>query len=178
LSAPLHLVITDARLPIFDGFALCGVLRDDQATRTVPMILITSGATASETNRIDVSGANVVLQKPVALDGLLNEIGRLLTQPSEQRPHNGGTGSVIDLGDGPRRRSRRKSWAREHCVTTTPPEAPPTLRCRLCDEPLVYCRSFVGGVNASRREQWDEYSCPSGCATFEYRHRSRSVREH
>jgi CheY-like chemotaxis protein len=178
LSAPLHLVITDARLPIFDGFALCGVLRDDEATRTVPMIVITSGATACANDCSDMSGANVVFQKPVPLDSLLSEIARLLTEPIEQRLDNGATGSVAHLDDGTRRRSLRKSWARRHCVTTSPPAAPPALRCRLCDEPLAYCRSFVGGVNARRREQWDEYSCPSGCATFEYRHRSRSVREH
>jgi hypothetical protein len=36
--------------------------------------------------------------------------------------------------------------------------------------------SHVGGVNSLHREQWDYFSCPAGCGTFQYRQRTRRVR--
>ena len=176
LSEPVDLVVTDARLPIFDGYALCGVLRDDRATRVVPVMVITSESNLTAPAEAHRAGATLVLEKPVPLDRLVNDVARLIENGtheavSEISPPGGPDGPTAVTG------SRKKSWARRHCVTTTPPTPPPALRCRLCDEPLVYQRSFVGGVNAGHPEQWDEYSCPSGCAAFEYRHRSKTIRE-
>jgi len=52
-------------------------------------------------------GADVVLQKPVPFDGLLNEIARLLTEPIEQRPHGENLDAVAEkLAD--RRHDRRR----------------------------------------------------------------------
>jgi CheY-like chemotaxis protein len=173
LSEPVSLVITDARLPIFDGYALCRVLQEDAATRAVPVIVLTSDATGSRLPRERNASEPLVREKPVQLNSLLDDIARLLRDPGNlpdpDTPPTTEDTPVVGL--------RKRSWARRHCLTTTPPIAPPALRCRLCDQPLQYCRSFVGGVNARHREQWDEYACPSGCATFEYRHRTRSVRE-
>ena len=38
LSQPPALVITETELPIFDGYALCAVLRRDAMTRSVPIL--------------------------------------------------------------------------------------------------------------------------------------------
>lgn len=174
LSEPVTLIITDARLPIFDGYALCRVLQEDDATRAVPVIVLTADPTGSRPPRERNAGEPLVREKPVQLNSLLDDIAGLLRD----------WGNTADpptpplaIEETPVVGFRKRSWARQHCLTTTPPVAPPALRCRLCDQPLQYCRSFVGGVNARNREQWDEYVCPSGCATFEYRHRTRVVRE-
>ncbi len=42
LSQQPVLVITETRLPVFDGYALCEVLRRDTATQTVPILVVTS----------------------------------------------------------------------------------------------------------------------------------------
>jgi hypothetical protein len=60
--------------------------------------------------------------------------------------------------------------------TSTPPVAPPLLCCPNCDQPLQYVSSHIGGVNARFSEQWDYYACHNGCATFEYRQRTRRLR--
>jgi len=60
-------------------------------------------------------------------------------------------------------------------TTTTPPALPPQLVCPLCDCPLTYEHSHIGGVNASHTEQWDRYVCGSSCGTFEYRQRTRKL---
>jgi len=174
LSEPVSLVITDARLPVFDGYALCRVLQEDAATRAVPVLVLTSDAVESRPRRERKAGEPLVREKPVQLSALLDDIAGLLRDPgniadAEMPP--------LDVGEMPVVGSRKRVWARRHCLTTTPPITPPPLRCRLCDQPLQYCRSFVGGVNARNPEQWDEYVCPSGCATFEYRHRTRALRE-
>jgi hypothetical protein len=49
------------------------------------------------------------------------------------------------------------------------------LRCPRCDATLTYERSYLGGVR-KLAEQWDEFTCPSGCGRLEYRHRTRSLR--
>jgi len=172
LSEPVSLVITDARLPIFDGHALCRVLQEDAATRAVPVLVLTSDAIGIRPLERK-AGEPLVREKPIQLNSLLDDIAELL------REHGmAGTDAPPNtVEDTPVSGFRKRAWARQHRLTTTPPIAPPALRCRLCDQPLQYCRSFVGGVNARHQEQWDEYSCPSGCASFEYRHRTRSVRE-
>jgi hypothetical protein len=57
-----------------------------------------------------------------------------------------------------------------------PPASAPHLRCALCDAPLMYQRSYVGGVTPKFSEQWDDDRCPRGCGEFQYRHRTRRVR--
>jgi CheY-like chemotaxis protein len=173
LSEPVSLVITDARLPLFDGFALCRVLQEDAATRAVPVLVLTSDATGSRP-RERKAGEPLVREKPIQLKSLLDDIAGLLRDAGNSDAADAPPAAIDET---PVSGFRKRAWARQHRLTTTPPITPPALRCRLCDQPLQYCRSFVGGVNARQREQWDEYSCPSGCATFEYRHRTRALRE-
>src|SRR4051812_28824791 len=78
LSEPLALIVTDARLPIFDGYALCGVLRDDPATRTTPVIVVTAEAIGPAQALGSTVRANLVVQKPVRLDALLDKVSQLL----------------------------------------------------------------------------------------------------
>jgi hypothetical protein len=37
--------------------------------------------------------------------------------------------------------------------------------------------SFLGGIRAQLTEQWDQLRCPAGCGEFEYRHRTRKLRQ-
>src|SRR4051812_8135794 len=145
LSEPLALIVTDARLPIFDGYALCGVLRDDPATRTTPVIVVTAEAIDSAQALGSTVRANLVVQKPVRLEVLLDEVARLL-DPEHGESTPAPNTVVARIDDAPRewRKNKKKLWAHDHCVTTTPPTPPPALRCRLCDQPLVYDHSFVG----------------------------------
>ena len=51
LSVRPTLVITELRLPIFDGYALCEVLRRDSLTKTVPIVVVTTESGSSEVDR-------------------------------------------------------------------------------------------------------------------------------
>jgi twitching motility two-component system response regulator PilG len=81
LATPPALVITDAWLPFFDGYALCEVLRRDSATKQLPVLVITSADGSSELDRARKAGADGVLVKPVSSEDLLQQIQRLLGQP-------------------------------------------------------------------------------------------------
>jgi CheY-like chemotaxis protein len=170
LSVRPTLVITELRLPIFDGFALCEVLRRDSLTKTVPIVVVTGEERPAEVNHAYAAGADVVLLKPVTPEALLREIDRLLEQPAAPRelPDRKSTRPASEP------RARKKAYAR--VTTTTPPTEPPNLWCPSCDRPLQYQRSFVGGVSQRHPEQWDEYACASSCGLFEYRHRTRTLR--
>jgi CheY-like chemotaxis protein len=184
LAHPPTLVITETWLPVFDGCALCELLRRDSMTRTVPILVVTGETRPAELNRARAAGADAILIKPVALDGLLNEIERLLERPLEGPPReqfvrSNPTAQSADLLPRPRKaRPRRMTLARGHLhgQTTTPPAPPPSLHCPVCDRQLVYERSYIGGVSSRHPEQWDDYRCPGSCGGFEYRQRTRSLR--
>jgi two-component system, chemotaxis family, chemotaxis protein CheY len=174
LSHRPTLVITETRLPILDGYALCQVLRRDSATRGVPILVVTAETRPNELNRAREAGADGLLIKPVSPDAVLNEIQRLL----RYREGPGQSAAADPAAARLSNEHRRKSLAKAHprFETKTPPEKPPDLYCPSCDSALTYEHSYVGGVSNRHWEQWDHYSCPTACGTFEYRHRTRKLR--
>jgi two-component system chemotaxis response regulator CheY len=173
LSQRPELVVTETRLPYFDGYELCTVLRRDAVTRSVPILVVTSEARESELKRAREAGANAVLTKPIGPDLMLREIRRLLEASTV-------TGSGAAPVPEPRLPADqpRATQAKAHLrvKTTTPPAAPPELFCPECDGPLRYECSYLGGVNRNFAEQWDSYTCLASCGRFEYRHRTRKLR--
>lgn len=169
LSHRPTIVITETRLPIFDGYALCEILRHDSVTRGVPILVVTTETRPSELDRARYAGADCVLHKPVSLDALFQEIQRLVQcpeRPSECAPWIRPSSQ------------RNKTLAKAHrrFETTAPPAHPPELACPSCDRPLLYDGSHIGGVSSKHAEQWDRYTCPASCGTFEYRQRTRRLR--
>lgn len=169
LSHRPSLVITDTRLPGFDGYDLCDVLRRDVVTRTVPILVVTSESTPSEVARARDAGADAVLIKPVTPDTLLNEVERLLKRPREPLPSQG-----PPTGHAARRVTASKAHLR--LMTASPPIRPRALLCPSCDRPLTYQHSYLGGVSVKNPEQWDSFTCREECGTFEYRVRTKQLR--
>ena len=172
LSIRPTLVVTDTRLLGFDGYALCRVLRTDSTTRTVPIVITTAETGQRELDRARAAGADIVITKPVTPDVLLREIQSLVDHPESSRLRNP---SSQPPRDGPRRVKQVSALLRTQ--TTTPPAPPPPqLICPRCDRPLTYEHSHIGGVSRRHAEQWDVYTCPAACGTFEYRQRTRRLR--
>jgi CheY-like chemotaxis protein len=177
-------VVTETRLPGIDGFELCRILRQDEATRSIPIVVVTADAFGRDVHRARTSGADVVLTKPCLPEQLGCEIRRLLAASidgrSRTRMMRGQSGYQLP-GGGVLRSPQNPhgfiaSRAFERLATTDPPNPPPSLVCPVCDRPLVYVRSHVGGVSARHAEQWDYFECAAGCGTFQYRHRTRRLR--
>lgn len=168
------LLITELRLPFVDGRELCEVLRRDAATRSLPIMVVTTETRITEVARARRAGATTILHKPALFQSVLDEARRLCTSPLPECIDTNSTGSAEAAHESAGARRNSKLFRRFD--TSTPPHAVPLLLCPSCDRRLEYRKSRVGGVTSRFAEQWDEFICPATCGTFEYRHRTRKLR--
>jgi DNA-binding response OmpR family regulator len=78
------LLILDVMLPGLDGFELCHRLRDDPATASLPVLMLSAkGQDTDKTTALKV-GANDFFSKPVDRVVLLNKIAELLGAGQKQ----------------------------------------------------------------------------------------------
>jgi CheY-like chemotaxis protein len=173
-------VVSAARLPGIDGYQLCELLRRDELTMATPVIMVTGDGMVADIERARSAGADATLVKPCLPETLFAEMRRLIDRAAAQ---SYGSEIMTDNGShddhaGQFPALKRPILSRVHRrgSTTTPPLAPPHLRCPDCDKPLVYHHSNIGGVSERHSEQWDYFECAGECGTFEYRQRTRKVR--
>jgi len=80
------LIITDLILPKFDGFDLCRRLRDNSATRTIPVIIVTARDRKKDAAEGRDLGAKAFLVKPFRSTELSGHIRRVLEVPAPSAP--------------------------------------------------------------------------------------------
>jgi CheY-like chemotaxis protein len=183
LTQPPALVLTEIRLPFLDGCSLCEILRRDRATVNVPLLVITDERQPALVERARQTG-DCVMFKPATPEAIVSEARRLLdasrgTHSSSAVVDEQSTASPLPAGHRPNTTTKARitqARALQRFSSKTPPTRPPALECPACDHRLVYELSHVGGVNNLHREQWDYFYCPSGCGTYQYRQRTRSIR--
>ena len=181
------IIVTNTHLPGINGFDLCALLRQDTATRSIPIVIVTGDTLDADVKRAHIAGADAVLVNPCLPETLLTEIRRLLEQSSGLRERSRVAREKMRdefvrsdrLIERSREMGRRTMLSKAHSRhdTTTPSVLPPALVCPDCDLPLRYLRSHIGGVNARNPEQWDYFECTRGCGTFQYRERTRKLRK-
>jgi CheY-like chemotaxis protein len=180
------IVITETHLPGINGFELCALLRQDTATRSIPIVLVAPAKidVDIDVERAETAGADAVLTKPCPPATLFAEIQRLVNLSAELRERSraarermhGQIARSETLLDRSRTRRKMLNSAHTRHDTTTPPIPPPILKCPECDQPLRYVRSHIGGVTALNSEQWDYFECVGTCGSFQYRERTRKLR--
>jgi diguanylate cyclase (GGDEF)-like protein len=74
----VHLVVTDAKMPTMDGFALIGALASREQTRTIPVILLTGVKDGDARAQALEYGAVEILQKPVDATELMMRLCNVL----------------------------------------------------------------------------------------------------
>ena len=87
------LVLLDVEIPRMDGFTACRTLRNQDATRHIPVILITSRVAQVDVARGYESGCTLYLTKPFDAERLKGVVRRFLsraTAAAGEAPH--GTG--------------------------------------------------------------------------------------
>jgi CheY-like chemotaxis protein len=168
------------------GFDLCRLLRADHLTSSIPIVVVPS-ENGVDGRRALSAGADSVLQKPCSPDALFREIKQLLLKAqvlqdearqvrSESEHAQIERDRVLESTERARKRVMLNHVHGRH-VTTEPPSPPPALVCPNCCEPLRYMKSYIGGVSARHPEQWDYFECRTGCGAFQYRHRTRKLRQ-
>ena len=79
-----HLLVTDIEMPRMNGYELMTHLRQDAATRRIPVLVVTSRAGAKHRDRAMKEGAASFLTKPVQEDQLLSVVEKLIGTVEER----------------------------------------------------------------------------------------------
>jgi chemotaxis protein histidine kinase CheA/CheY-like chemotaxis protein len=89
-QADCHLVITDLEMPRMNGYELMAHMRQNPATRRIPILVVTSRAGAKHRDRALKEGAMAFLTKPVQEDQLIATVEGLIGSDRQQgRPAAG-----------------------------------------------------------------------------------------
>ncbi|MEJ2578000.1 MAG: response regulator [Kineosporiaceae bacterium] len=92
----VDLVITDITMPVMDGFELCEALHSRPETSTLPVLLLTAGASATVRRYAAMHAGVDYLPKPYHLTDLVERIDTLLRAPRTQRGGRRATSSRVD----------------------------------------------------------------------------------
>lgn len=74
------LIILDVMMPGMDGIELCGVIRDREETREVPVLILSARGDAESVMRGMEAGANDYLPKPILHHDLVAKVRSILSQ--------------------------------------------------------------------------------------------------
>lgn len=179
-------IVTETRLPGMSGLELCRILRCDAGTRAIPIVVVTADATPNNVRLAEAAGADSVLVKPCLPQRLAAEIDYLLAHSRElsergrdlrQRADEQRAKSLRLIERSEINRRRAMSHIHQRGDTESPPKVPPALVCPACDQTLKYVKSHIGGVSERNSEQWDYFECAGCSGMFEYRHRTRKLRQ-
>ena len=78
---PPEVIILDLNLPGMNGFEVCKRLRDDPATRAIPIVMMTAAYVSIEdARRGHSSGADEYVVKPFLREVLIHNVERLLSR--------------------------------------------------------------------------------------------------
>jgi two-component system phosphate regulon response regulator PhoB len=77
------LILLDWMMPVLDGLSVLKQLRKDEATHSIPVLMLTARQSDSDTTTALVGGADVYLTKPFEPQVVLSMISRLL--PADKR---------------------------------------------------------------------------------------------
>ena len=76
-----HLILMDIQLPGMDGLAATVLLKQDDATRTIPVVALTALAMKGDAERIRAAGCDGYIAKPLAYKDFLTTIAAQLARP-------------------------------------------------------------------------------------------------
>ena len=75
-------IILDIMMPVMDGYEVCAKLRASEQTSRIPILCLSSAYTTSAVRQSREMGAQGYIVKPFAPADLVNEIRRVLAEPS------------------------------------------------------------------------------------------------
>jgi CheY-like chemotaxis protein len=80
-----HLILMDLGLPVMDGWAATRRLKDDAATRHIPIIVLSAHAMSDDRELALAAGGDDFDSKPIRFEQLLAKIDALLSKTATTR---------------------------------------------------------------------------------------------
>ncbi len=78
------LIITDAQMPVMDGFELCAAVRSDADLCEIPILMLTALKEEAARKKGTLVGVTAFLNKPIGVEELRSQVSALLSRPSPQ----------------------------------------------------------------------------------------------
>ena len=75
-----HLILLDVHLPDMRGDEVLRQLKDDPATREIPVVVVSADATREQEERLLATGARAYLTKPLDVRSFLHVVDAVLLQ--------------------------------------------------------------------------------------------------
>ncbi len=75
---PVDAVLTDINMPVMDGEEFVRKMRENEPTKSIPVIVISTDATTNRIHTMQALGAIGYLEKPFGPEQLRNELDRVL----------------------------------------------------------------------------------------------------
>ena len=76
------LILMDIQLPGLDGYSVTRQLKEDETTRDIPVVAVTSFAMKGEQDRASEAGCDAYISKPIDIHLVIGTVRRFL--PEEQ----------------------------------------------------------------------------------------------
>ncbi len=76
------LILLDLQLPKIDGYKVCQILKADESTKAIPIILFSARMQMTDKEAAQEYGANAYLAKPFQPEVLLLTLQKLLDHPA------------------------------------------------------------------------------------------------
>jgi two-component system, chemotaxis family, chemotaxis protein CheY len=77
-SAKFDILITDINMPIMDGLKLVSMVRNGDAHKTIPIVIITTEGAQEDRQRALALGANAYITKPIQAPQVISKVKELL----------------------------------------------------------------------------------------------------
>lgn len=89
--APPDAIVLDIRMPEMDGFEVLSRLQAEEATRAIPVIMLSANVAERAKTQALTQGARLFIEKPYRGEALVEALGQVLAGSAEPpRPGSGG----------------------------------------------------------------------------------------
>ncbi len=97
------LIVLDLMLPGLDGFQVCSILKNDPATKHIPIVMLTAKGSEGDIVRGLESGADDYVTKPFSPRVLIARVGAVLRRLTEVQPDENAQVQVHEIAIDPGR---------------------------------------------------------------------------
>ena len=74
------LILMDIQLPVMDGLEAIKLLKNDDVTKDIPIIALTAYAMKGDEKKIQETGCDGYLSKPIDIKGFLKKISEVISK--------------------------------------------------------------------------------------------------